>query len=332
MKKNFLVIFLILIIITPTIWASNDQSNDESWIAAYQYKKNLSDKDKYYPFVEIRDRNFLIYQTGSATRNIMADYIIVQAFQTIKTTDFSTISTSANLLNTIRQQFISVQTVADYQKRVLELKAILILKKEFTDKENFLKTYLGLDVYQKFYYDFYHFQVIKTETSVPKNTDWKNSKNNFTNPEIKKIINDIQAEYLSGAYNTKIEVTNGALRDSVKASERLNSMMPIYPNQINIPNSPFVSMDEAMMDNNLKRALLNNLKDQIRFDWVYKVNLLTLKVDKAIIGDIESFFNLFDDSLLITIQNENKNRFGNFDVSFYDKNNLTNLLKNQLKI
>lgn len=331
MKKILWIISILLFLFSVPVFALTP-FEDESWIGAYIYKKNLTDKEKYQPFILVRDGNYLISQPGSAVRTILADYILTQDFLLIKdlNVNLKTSIDSSTIMNEIDYWFSTCETYNKYQTYMYELKALLLLKTEVKNKKDLLQLYLGGEFYNKFYYDFYHLQLVRTEMPVPNNQHWANSKVAFKNPVTQKIIQDIQASYLMGSYSTKIEVRDGAIDDSVRAAERLNTLIPIYPTAIQNSTSPLISEQLIPLDNDTKRTYLANFSNKIHFEWINRVQLLTFTCDKSYVETIMNYFNLFDDSLITIMNDKYKSKFGQVDTSMFNKSNLTSLLQSKL--
>lgn len=323
-------IFLITLLSAPAFALTSYE--DESWIGAYMFKNNLSSIEKYQPFILVRDGNYLINQPGNAVRTILADYILAQNFSLSKNLKEISESTSdiTEITNVIDNLCAQCSSFNEYEKYIYEIKALLLLKAEVQAKKQYLQIYLGSEYYSKFYYDFYHLRLVQKEMTVPNNQHWANSKVAFKRPETKKIIEEVQVAYLKGAYSTKVQVHDGVLDDSQKATERLNTMIPIYPSTLKNTTSPLVSEQKIPMDNNLRIIYLNRFGSKIHFEWLNHVDLLTFTFDRLFLEKIDSYFSLFDNSLIDLINNHYKSKFGSVDTTMYTKNNLTSLLKSKI--
>lgn len=324
MKKIYLVL-LIVLMFTGISYAMpvNDQ---EAWIGAYFFKEMLP-ADKFYPYVDIRNDNYLYNSDGNVIRNIMSDYILFLELPVNKkitsiTQDLNNVVNIDRLVNGIDK--------TTFEQYIMQFKIMLLLKKEIQDRNQYLKSYLGMSAYDKFLYRFYHFKLMKVETYILNNAQSLNYSNS---PAYSEKIKKIEQELHGILFDKKVQEV-GELRDSIKFMNYINSMIPAYPEQLSTKtNLPLVSVGIQNMDMKLKAALMAELSNQIRFGYAQRVILLENRVNKNYLDNMNEHLNLYTELHLEQMQQKYKKLYGNtYNLSNFTPTNLTPILKNLIKI
>ena len=307
MKK--VVIFLFCLFLISLNSFSLTVFEEESWISAYFYKNNLSPTEKFYPFIDIRQYNYEIDQPGNAVRTILADYILSLELDIVrfllKLEGFNEANNVTDIISLLQNEI----DINELEKYILEVKALNLFREEVLDRQIYLERYLGSSMYSIFKYKFYHLRLTQYErmTLIPEDPDL-NINFSYEPDYFNKLsfgLEDYTSEdiigkavmtYL-GVYNTPFRVEQGEIRDSVIATERINSMLPLYPYVLlSQANSPLVSIEINPLSLDMKREYLRRF-DNPRFVWSNVVSVLDLVIDRIIVEDICNYFNLFNSLL-----------------------------------
>jgi hypothetical protein len=302
---------------------------DQAWIAAYVYKP-LSISDRFYPFINIRERNYRNYQPDSALRTIIADNDFSQMFKLIReigaTPDRDRIADPGAMSGVIEKVIAKTSDRKLLEQYISELKIMLLLKTEIAERNTYLQTYLGIDSYNTFMARFYHLKAIHFETITPLYPHQP-----VTSGSKSQTIRLTEQE-LAGAYTQRIIPFPAELPGSLRNTELINAMIPIYPYVITrYRNSPLASFAEEPMAAELKRETLLRFGARAKIVWQTKVELYEFRVDVNYLKYVSWFFNMFNDSQLALIQAEYKKRYGQiYDVNGFERDNLTSVLSTKI--
>lgn len=341
MKKIVLLGLLIIVFFSGNALAM-DIFEQESWIAAYFFD-DLNSVERYYPFLDIRLNNCYIDRPGNAVRTVISDYILSRDFEIIKiiTEDegFKNVETREDLLEFLNSLDFSGFKRSMLEKFILELKALNLLRQEVNDRKTFLENYLGFQMYSIFLYRFYHLQVTQYERfSLTPEPDlnvhfnyeidyFDRLKFGFEEKTSEDIIGNAVLDYM-GVYNEKIGVNNGEIRESMIATERINSMLPIFPESIiNQVNSPLISFQKQPLSMEVKRDYVKRF-DNPRFVWSYKVGVMEFGFDRNILEGINNYFDLFNEDITGYMKGFYFSVFGNkfLEDEKYDHDTIGQLL------
>jgi len=339
----FVVVTLVLFSFTSSGFAMN-KFTQESWIGAYIFdKKSLSSAEQYYPYLDIRNINFRINSPGYAVKTIIADYIITQDFDIIKSLKAEDALNKAEDdkdLLAILENLSQNASKEQLERKILEMKTLLLLRDEVRDRQKFLKLISG-EKYNRFKYRFYHFKLIEYEDYILSQKVDFTTDINYDFGRLEKLrfgleetsaqrIIDQALMRLSGAYNQKLKILDGEIQASMMTTERINSMLPIYPNSLaNKESSPLVSLRLQPMELKLKRKLVSNF-NKLKFDWKQKVTLLKYQFNKEELTNIADYFNLFTNKLLEVMKSSYRDKYG--ELKFLEDyqftlNNLNQILR-----
>lgn len=307
MKKKYIFLTFILTLVIP-LCVYGSSVDEEAWIGAIIYKNSLSPPERFFPFCDIREKNFRINYPDNAIRTILADYFLVQEFNLIKELQkYDLDDNETNLFPYIMIIFSNITDKKKYERMIHELQVLVMLKKEVGSRIEYLKK-LGLrSNYDTFIYRFLHLQITRFETYSHKDKKYR-----YDTP-----------------YTFKLEAKQNELRDSIIQVNNINSMIPIEPQIIDqYISSPLVSEKEIPMDLDYKNALLSRFGDRIRFIWKRTVNVNTFICSGLLLDQVHNYFNLFKDNYVNSIQDEFENTYGYYDMSGFSQYNLSGLLKN----
>lgn len=311
MKKIKYLIFILLLVCVTPIYASPHVFTDESWIAAYHFKKFLTPEERYLPFIDVREHNYRFTSPGACVRTILADFIILQQMPLFEAL-MKQYDSSMDFKTLIVTVFNNMATRKDFENKITELTIYTIFQEEILTAYN----HINIVYPHNFYYRFYHLVVSEYE-SIAVCPLYQLKKSKYSD-KIQAMI----YKYVEGTLDSlNIEELENEISDSVLATKRINAMMPIHAEEyIGYYTSPFVSAEITVMDEDMKNAYPGQIKSS------YGIDLLILMVDKPYIEQIVDFIRPFDMEILYNIKNLFKDRFGEVDTDIITQTNLRDYL------
>lgn len=313
MKIKRAVLTLALLVMATPVIKGTDIFTDESWIAAYHFKNTLTPKERYLPYIDVRENNFRHVTPGAGIRTIIADYIIIQQlplFQSIivnadNEIDFKTL---------IHKIFASIVSKEEYVSKINQLAALVLLQQEITEKYILITTLYPYE----YYYRFYHIIATEYETiGVTVDPNYQIKETKYSNR-----INEYRNQFITGVYNTPFEKIKNEIPDSINATERINAMMPIKAVDL-FPyhNSPLVSASISVLDNETKTQI-----GPEKIKTAYGIDIKVYTVDKPEIDRIMDFMKNFDTLLLNEIKAAYSGKFGEVNTDILNQKNLGEFL------
>ena len=295
--KKFIIPLLVIYILS--IGASGNTFTDEAWIGAYQFKE-LTPKERYLPYIDVRERNYRYSNTGSAIRTIKANSILIDnipLFQEMVKNDSNDLTTLSELAV---KTFNQISNRSEYIQKIRQYRAIVLLTEEI--KENI--RLLRMKCPEGYQYRFYHVMVAERDTTVPgvvKVTPTKFS--SFVLPS---------AQYLMyGSYDAPFGYLEKEISDSKQATDRINAMMPIKASAfVQYTNTPFVTVRIEDADPNMKKHMEKKYGDKVKFRRARMVYVMVYIVDQDQINDIVQIMNPFSEEELQNIKNLFQSKFG----------------------
>lgn len=289
--------------------------DDESWIAAYHFKKNLTKEEKFLPFIDIREKNYRYSAPGNCIRLIKADCILLQQFPL-----FQTLSKfedgSLDLYSLLYTIFSNIALPEDYKSKIEQLAALVVFRNEIVEKFNVLSTTYNGD----FNYRFYHLIVAEYETTARMAATV--TKNQFT-----ELLLPRAQKYLYGIYDIPLSYINNEVSDSRIATDRINSLMPIYPkNFFNLYHSPFISVNFIPMDPEYKKLVQKRYGSKVPINIAHGAQLVNYTLTRKEIERIYQVIYDFDDTLLMKIKHDFQLKFGFVNTNSITQTNMKNYL------
>lgn len=312
-KKIIVISSIIILLLMPTL-AKADTFSDESWIAAYYYKKTLTPNEKYLPFIYIREHNKPFKNNvGACIRLIEADFILLQQLPLYNLIN-KRYEEGFTFQNTITKVFDEINSKEEYISKIYQLAALTVFQEEITESYNRVKT-----VYPKeFYYRFYHIYISEYETLsttarndyVPKNTKYTAK------------INSIRNKTFYGIYDTPIEKIPYEIPESIIATERINGLMPIKAEDyIYMYESPLISAERTVYDENTKRQYgIENI------NLAHSIEIKVHTIDKELITKINESIQDYTPEILEYVKSRYESKFGSIDTSQITKETLRDYL------
>lgn len=315
-KRIFFITFMLIIMLALPAYGSVFE--EESWIAAFYYKKTLTPYERYMPFVNIRESNYMnTISPGAAIRTIEADFIIMSQLPLLSSIDkFS--SDELTFEGVIAKVFASINDHQEYVSNIHQLAALTVFREEILEKNNIIKSFHPYE----YYYRFYHFSVSQYEAvGVTLNPEYKLKPTKYSDK-----IGQLRNQYIDGVYNTPLEKLKNEVEDSIIAVNRINSMLPLKAKEyINYYSSPFVSAEITVLDDESK-----NMLGPSRIKKAYSAELFIYIIDKPHIDEIVSFISNFTPELLNNIKALFASKYGNIDTDFLNRKTMREFLLNYI--
>lgn len=322
--KKFILISISLFIFSGLTMAMSIY-DENAWIGAHSIK-NMSTSDNFYPYVDIRHNNYSYSNDGSIIRTIMSDYILIQELPITK--KINTLIQDWNGAINIDNLITGIDRLT-FEQYIIQYKTLLLLKNEISNKIKSLKLLLGTTNYEKFSYRFFHFQILKFETSVIDDDNDIYALKNDDTVEMRNLKMSLRGVLL----DKEISI-DGELKDSVLNLNYINSMIPAYPEKLcNQINQPLFSTNIILMEPQEKKMIITQLGNQTKFGYVQKVMLITTLVNNEYLNGINIHLQTFTSSHLDQLQLRYKNLYGaDFNISNITLANLTSILRTIIKI
>lgn len=269
MKNKTLIILLIsvtLISATGSVLAM-DPVTEDSWIGAFFLKNNkLSQNERLYPFLDIRQANVNQSDLSSNFKWVISNSILVSNLKTYKLMQQRNID-----LDELYKLEHLMENYNDNQEILyLELAVMDKLKDEII--KSFEENIKNRD--KNSVYNFYHIFLFETES--------------FTVPEL-------ETESINQNFDDKFKISENEVKESKINTEYFNKMIPLKPKEVsNYTDSPILSVISYTIDNKEKEKVLdelenaefrNNLRVEIRqfplkYQQIEDIYLEVLKLDK----------------------------------------------------